>query len=255
MPRRLGQHFLRRASVERLLDVIDPRSHERFLEIGPGSGALTLPLAECAREVIAVELDEHLAGQLSRRAPDNVKVVQGDALEIDLLSLVEKGDRAVGNLPYAISSPLLRRLVGLHDRVVDLHVMLQAEVADRIAAGPGSKRYGVLSVLFGLWADLDTPLRFAPGCFDPPPRVGSALLRARFREHPRAEVENPAAFERLVKRAFAQRRKTLENNLQDSYPNLKEYLKLVNIVGTRRAETLSVVEFARLSAVLKSGPV
>jgi len=133
--------------------------------------------------------------------------------------------------------------------------MLQAEVADRIAAGPGSKRYGVLSVLFGLWADLDTPLRFAPGCFDPPPRVGSALLRARFREHPRAEVENPAAFERLVKRAFAQRRKTLENNLQDSYPNLKEYLKLVNIVGTRRAETLSVVDFARLYAVLKSGPV
>ncbi len=251
MPRRLGQHFLRRASVERLLDVIDPRSHERFLEIGPGAGALTLPLAERAREVVAVELDEHLASQLSRRAPDNVKVVQGDALEVDLLSLVEKGDRAIGNLPYAISSPLLRRLVGLHERVVDLHVMLQAEVADRIAAGPGSKRYGVLSVLFGLWADLDTPLRFGAGCFDPPPRVGSALLRARFREHPRAEVENPAAFERLVKRAFAQRRKTLENNLQDSYPNLKEYMRLVNIVGTRRAETLSVVEFARLSAVLK----
>ena len=168
MPRRLGQHFLRRASVERLLGVIDPRSEERFLEIGSGAGALTLPLAKRAREVVAVELDEHLADQLSRRAPDNVRVVRGDALDVDLLSLVEKGDRAVGNLPYAISSPLLRRLVGLHERVVDLHVMLQAEVADRIAAGPGSKRYGVLSVLFGLWADLDTPLRFGPGCFDPP---------------------------------------------------------------------------------------
>ena len=251
MPRRLGQHFLRRASVERLLGVIEPRSDERFLEIGSGAGALTLPLAERAREVVAVELDERLADRLIRRAPDNVTVIAGDALDIDLLSLVERGDRVVGNLPYAISSPLLRRLVDLRERVIDLHVMLQAEVAERIAAEPGSKRYGVLSVLLGLWADLDTPLRFGPRCFEPPPRVASALLRARFRERPRAEVQDPAAFERLVKRAFAHRRKTLENNLQDSYPNLKEYLRLVDIVGTRRAETLSVVEFVRLSAVLK----
>ncbi len=231
--------------------MIEPHSDQRFLEIGPGAGALTLPLSERARQVVAVELDERLADRLTRRAPDNVKVVRGDALEVDLRSLVEKGDRVVGNLPYSISSPLLRRLVGLREGVVDLHVMLQAEVAERIAAEPGSKRYGVLSVLFGLWAHIDIPLQFAPACFDPPPRVASALLRARFRQHPRAKIGDEAGFERLVKRAFAHRRKTLENNLQDSYPSLKEYLRLVDIVGTRRAETLSVVEFARLSAVLK----
>jgi 16S rRNA (adenine1518-N6/adenine1519-N6)-dimethyltransferase len=176
--------------------------------------------------------------------------VSGDALALDLRSLVPRGARLVGNLPYYISSPLLRRFLALRDHVSDLHVMLQDEVAERVAAPPGSRRYGFLSVLFALWTDTDIPLRFPPAAFSPPPRVNSAILRARFRAEPRALVTDTAHFERVVGAAFAHRRKTLENCLQDSYPNLKEHLRLLNIEGSRRAETLSVVEFARLAARL-----
>jgi len=251
MPRRLGQHFLRAAAVERLLAVIDPRADEAFLEIGPGTGALTLPLAARAREVAAVELDARLADRLRQRAPRNARIVTGDALEVDLASLVGAGGRLVGNLPYYVSSPLLRRILELRGHVRDVHVMLQDEVARRVAAAPGSRDYGILSVLYALWAEVDIPLRFPPGAFAPPPKVHSAVLRARFRAQPRAEVPDLAAFERLVRTAFTRRRRTLENNLQDSYPNLKEYLRLLNIEGRRRAETLSVVEFARLTQALQ----
>ena len=251
MPRRLGQHFLRPAAVERVLAVIDPRPDEAFLEIGPGAGALTLPLAARAREVAAVELDTALAVRLRERAPANVAIVSGDALAVDLAALVPAGGRLVGNLPYYVSSPLLRRALDLRGHVRDIHVMLQDEVARRVAAAPGSRDYGILSVLYALWADVDLPLRFPPGAFQPPPKVHSALLRARFRAQPRAEVGDLVAFERLVRTAFTRRRRTLENNLQDSYPNLKEHLRLLNIEGRRRAETLSVVEFAQLTQSLQ----
>jgi 16S rRNA (adenine1518-N6/adenine1519-N6)-dimethyltransferase len=248
--RKLGQHFLRPASVERLLRVVDPQPGQDFLEIGAGSGALTLPLAARARHVTAIELDSVLADRLEGRAPGNVTVVRGDALTVDLGGLAAPGTRLVGNLPYAISSPLLRRFLDLRTRVPDMHVMLQSEVAERIAAPPGGKDYGILSVLYALYADAAIALRFRPGAFAPPPNVSSALLRVRFLEHPRAEVPDLLDFERLVQRAFSRRRKTLENNLQDSYANLKEHLRLVDIVGSRRAETLSVVEFARLAVAL-----
>jgi len=250
VPRRLGQHFLRPASVERLLGAIDPKPGEHFLEIGAGAGALTLPLAARAGRVTAVELDAALADRLRQRAPANVEIVTGDALAVDLAALVPAGGRVAGNLPYYVSSPLLRRLLDLHGRVRDLHVMVQDEVAARVASAPGSKDYGILSVLFALWADVDIPLRFPPGSFAPPPKVRSALLRVRFLDRPRAEVHRPEAFQRLVQTAFSRRRRTLENNLRDSYPNLKEHLRLLKIAGSRRAETLSVVEFARLSAAL-----
>jgi len=119
-----------------------------------------------------------------------------------------------------------------------------------VASPPGSREYGILSVLYALWADTDIPLRFPPGAFQPPPKVDSAILRARFLPAPRAEVDDPKAFERLVQTAFNRRRRTLENNLQDSYPNLKEHLRLLKIEGRRRAETLSVVEFVQLSNAL-----
>ena len=236
--------------MERLLRVVDPRPDQEFLEIGAGSGALTLPLAARARRVTAIEIDRVLVGRLDARAPANVTVVRCDALTADLEALVPVGSRLCGNLPYAISSPLLRRFLDLRSRVTDMHVMLQAEVAARIAAAPGGKEYGILSVLYALFADVDVALRFRPGAFAPPPRVSSALLRVRFLDHPRAEIPDLRSFERLVQTAFARRRRTLENNLQDSYANLKEHLRLVHIEGSRRAETLSVVEFARLARAL-----
>jgi 16S rRNA (adenine1518-N6/adenine1519-N6)-dimethyltransferase len=132
--------------------------------------------------------------------------------------------------------------------------MLQDEVARRVASPPGSKEYGILSVLYALYADVDVPAHFPPGAFVPPPRVHSALLRARFRHTARADVVDLEAFERFVQKAFARRRRTLENNLQDSYPLLKEHFRSLNVEGSRRAETLSVVEFAGLWRAL-SGPV
>ena len=250
MPRRLGQHFLRPASVERLLRTIDPRPDQEFLEIGAGAGALTLPLAARAGRVVAVELDARLAEALRAKAPANVEVVEGDALAIDLLALAPTGTRLVGNLPYYLSSPLLRRFLLLRGRLRDAHVMLQEEVARRIAAPPGSREYGILSVLYGLVADVAVALRFPAGAFRPPPKVGSALLAVRFLESPRAEAPHLEAFEAFLQVAFARRRRTLENNLGARYPNLKYYLRLVNIEGSRRPETLSVVEFARLARIL-----
>jgi 16S rRNA (adenine1518-N6/adenine1519-N6)-dimethyltransferase len=246
----LGQHFLRPPSVERLLRTVAPAKGDVFLEIGPGAGALTLPLAARCRRVVAVELDTRLAESLRARAPANVEIVTADALDADLRSLVPAGSRVAGNLPYYVSSPLLRRILALRDHVRDAHVMLQDEVARRVAAGPGSKEYGILSVLIGLWADVDIPLRFGPGAFNPPPKVSSALLRVRFRPAPRADPGPPEPFETLVSTAFGKRRKTLENNLQLIYPNLKDHLRLLNLSGSRRAETLSIVEFAHLARSL-----
>ena len=157
-----------------------------------------------------------LADALAAQAPANVTIVQGDALEADLRALVPQGGRLVGNLPYYVSSPLMRRFLALRGHVRDLHVMLQEEVARRIASPPGSREYGILSVMYGAFATVDVPLVFPPGAFAPPPRVSSALLRARFVHPPPAPVADPAALEDLLHRAFAHRRKTLENNLQDS---------------------------------------
>ncbi len=232
--------------------MVDPAPGDVFLEIGPGAGALTLPLAERCARLVAVELDGGLARRLRGRAPAHVEIVEQDALAADLRALVPPGARLVGNLPYYVSSPLLRRFLDLRDHVRDAHVMLQDEVARRIASPPGSKDYGILSVLYALHADVDVPARFPPGAFLPPPKVHSALLRARFRAEPRAEVADLPDFERFVQKAFARRRRTLENNLQDSYPHLKEYFRFLNFEGSRRAETLSVVEFAGLWRALSA---
>ena len=254
MPRRLGQHFLRPASVEKLLRVLSPAPDDVFFEVGAGRGALTLPLAARVARVVAVEIDATLAGELRGRAPANVEIVTADALAADLESLVPEGARLAGNLPYYVSSPLLRRFLSLRGQVRDLHVMLQEEVARRVASPPGSKEYGILSVLYALWTDAEIPARFPPAAFSPPPKVGSAVLRARFRDRPRAEIGDPEGFERFLQKAFARRRRTLENNLEDSYANLKEYLRFLNVEGSRRAETLSVVEFAALWDALRRVP-
>src|SRR5262245_7701241 len=255
MPRRLGQHFLRGASVEKLLRVIAPAADDVFLEIGPGQGALTLPLAARAAHVVAVEIDGRLADGLAARAPANVEIVRADALAADLRALVPEGGRLVGNLPYYVSSPLMRRFLGLRGHVRDVHVMLQEEVARRIASPPGSREYGILSVLYGLVGDVEIVARFPPGSFVPPPKVSSAVLRARFLEAPRAAVSDLSAFETFLQKAFSRRRRTLENNLQDSYANLKDYLRFLNLQGSARAEALSVVDLARLWKALSSGGI
>lgn len=254
MPARLGQHFLKPGRAAELVDLISPRPSDTFLEIGPGGGALTFDLARRCGRLVAIELDRELARKLSARAERegvaNLVVHLGDALDADFAALVPRGSRLVGNLPYAVSSPLLRRFLDARDLFVDAHLMLQREVAERVASPPGSRDYGVLSVLYALWADVTIVQRLGPEDFSPPPRVDSAVIRVRFRREPRVPVADPEAFADLVRLAFTRRRRTVANNLRLSYPDFKQYLKSAGIAEVRRAETLTVAEFARLAEVL-----
>ena len=250
MPRPFGQHFLRYEPAHDLVELIDPRPEDTFLEIGPGALAITSLLAARCRSVTAVEIDRRLIADLKGQVPSNVRIVEGDALDIDYRALVPRGSRLTGNLPYAISSPLLRRFLEHRDHFKDAHLMLQKEVAERIASPPGSKAYGAISVFYALWADVSIVQRLKPRDFSPPPKVDSAVIRCRFLPEPRYRVKDPTAFEALVRLSFTQRRRTIENNLRLRYPDLKHYFKLVGISEVRRAETLTVAEFARLAEVL-----
>jgi 16S rRNA (adenine1518-N6/adenine1519-N6)-dimethyltransferase len=250
MPRPFGQHFLRHEPARELVDLIDPRPDETFLEIGPGALAITSLLAARCRSVVAVEIDRRLVDELKGNLPGNVTLIQGDALQIDYRALVPRGSRLAGNLPYAISSPLLRRFLEHRDHFKDAHLMLQREVAERVASPPGSKAYGILSVFYALYADVSIVQRLKPRDFSPPPKVDSAVIRCQFLPGPRHEVRSIPALETLVRLSFTQRRRTIENNLRLRYPDLKEYFKSVGISEVRRAETLTVAEFARLAEVL-----
>ena len=250
MPRPFGQHFLRSEPARELVDLIDPQPEETFLEIGPGALAITSLLASRCKAVVAVEIDRRLVEELRGRVPPNVTLVQGDALEVDFRSLVPKGSRLAGNLPYAISSPLLRRFLDHRDHFADAHLMLQKEVAERVASPPGSKAYGILSVLYALWSDVSIVQRLRPADFSPPPRVDSAVIHCRFLAGPRHEVRSYRELESLVRLSFTQRRRTIENNLRLRYPDLKHYFKSVGISEVRRAETLTVSEFTSLSNAL-----
>ena len=250
MPRPFGQHFLRHEPARELVDLIDPRPEDTFLEIGPGALAITSLLASRCKLVTAIEIDPRLVDQLRGQVPANVTVIQGDALEMDYRALVPRGSRLAGNLPYAISSPLLRRFLDHRDHFTDAHLMLQKEVAERVASPPGSKAYGILSVFYALWANVSIVQRLKPGDFSPPPKVDSAVIRCQFLIGPRHPVQSIPALETLVRLSFTQRRRTIENNLRLRYPDLKHYFKLVGISEVRRAETLTVSEFVRLAEVL-----
>ncbi len=268
--KRFGQHFLEPTWVRKVVDVINPQPGEIFIEIGPGGGALTAPLAERSASVTAVEIDRDLAAGLRRRAPANVAVVEANILDIDLAALVKErvalagtGVRTVriaGNLPYNISSPILFRLIGLYRAgvgVTDATLMLQLEVAERLAAAPGSRDYGVLSILASLYAEIEQVLTLPPGAFRPPPKVWSAVVRVRFRPV-EVEVDDEAVFEGLVKSIFTQRRKTLSNALKPFASSrgteAATVIAAADLDGRRRPETLNLQELARLAAVLSRPP-
>lgn len=217
----LGQHFLASHGVlEKIVRVLDPEPTDRILEIGAGRGELTFPLAGKAGRVVAVEKDERLAGILKGRAPANVEVVVADVLSLDLRTLAEdrpgrraKAVKVVGNLPYAISSPLLFKLIeerAAFDRAVFL---VQREVANRACAKPGSRDYAPVSILLDLY--FTAAVRFAvhPGSFVPPPKVESAVISLDARPRPRYAVADEQAFVRFLHDAFRRRRKTLFNNM------------------------------------------
>lgn len=254
--KRFGQHFLEPAWVAKLIDALEPTSDDTFLEIGPGRGALTVPLAARAGRVIGVEIDRDLAALLPVRLPPQVTIVQGDVLGVDLAALLSDERlpvRVVGNLPYNVASPILFKL--LHEAAAgallsDATLMLQKEVADRVAAGPGSPDYGALGIQVALLADVERVLTLPPGAFRPPPRVTSAVVRLRFRP-PAVNVGDRGRFERIVRGVFQQRRKTLANAFKpvaDSFGvSAADTIGRAGVDATKRPEQLSLDDLARLA--------
>jgi 16S rRNA (adenine1518-N6/adenine1519-N6)-dimethyltransferase len=258
--RRFGQHFLEPAWVDRVVQAIQPSAADAFLEIGPGHGALTLSLASRVREIVAVEIDRDLAPQLAARAPANVRVLEADFLRTPRESLFEGAGvmRVAGNLPYNISTPILFRLLALAElgtRIVDATVMLQREVADRLAAHPGTKDWGVLSACQQLRATVHPVLALPPGAFRPPPRVHSAVVRLVYHP-PDPPVGDPEVFDLLVRSIFLQRRKMLNNALEPfaalHATDAASALLAADIDGRRRPETLNLAELGRLADIFVS---
>ena len=263
--KRFGQHFLEPAWVDRVLAAAAPAAADRFIEIGPGRGALTFPLSRQVSHVTAVELDRDLVTWLHTRLPSNVRLVQGDFLSMEPDVLFPAGTapgsvRLIGNLPYNISSPILFRLIDLHRRtglLRDASLMLQREVAERVSAAPGSRDSGVLSLMVQLDADVDTVLTLPPGAFRPAPKVWSAVIRMRFRPPAVAmTMESRALFERLIRSLFAQRRKTVANALRPLATSLHADARLAlaraGIDPSSRPETLHLADLAALAAALGS---
>ena len=211
--KRFGQHFLTDgAMIESIIDAIAPEPGDAMVEIGPGLGAMTLPLLARIQPLTVIELDRDLAARLRKRG--DLEVIESDVLKVDFAAIAAaKGKklRVVGNLPYNISTPILFHLLGFVDHVIDHHFMLQKEVVDRMAASPGSKDYGRLSVMLQWRYDIESVLDVPPECFDPPPRVDSAIVRMVPLSQP--PVLDPALLEQMVAAAFSQRRKLLRHSL------------------------------------------
>jgi 16S rRNA (adenine1518-N6/adenine1519-N6)-dimethyltransferase len=264
--RRLGQNFLVGAHYpERIIAAVAPRSDETLIEIGPGYGALTALLVESGAQVIAIELDQELIPQLNAlfASHPNFQLVAADALEVDLCALLagSSAARVVANLPYYISTAILQRLLEQRQCLREMTLMLQREVVERIAANPGGKEYGYLSVLVQFYCTTEKLFDVPPGAFRPIPKVHSSVLRLRVREQPAAEVNDEALFIELSKTLFAQRRKTILNNLRAGWGRLglasgdevKQLLSAATLDPQRRAETLALDELARLANVIAVG--
>jgi 16S rRNA (adenine1518-N6/adenine1519-N6)-dimethyltransferase len=247
--KRFGQHFLHdRQTIDRILRAIDPRPGDRLVEIGPGQGALTLPLLRACRDLTAIELDRDLLAPLRRQASaiGNLDIINADILGFDLGSLQAGAKlRLVGNLPYNISTPLMFHLIDSLALIQDMHFMLQKEVAQRIVAAPGDRHYGRLSVMLQYRCDCQYLFEVAPACFRPPPKVDSAVIRLRPLAAPAYDVGEYAAFYDIVQTAFGQRRKTIANSLKSLLP--RQLIADCGIDPGLRAENLTIGDFARLS--------
>ena len=263
--KRFGQHFLQPAWVDKVVDAIDPRPTDRFVEIGPGRGAITTILASRIERLVAIEVDRDLAALLARQAPANVTVVTADVLDVTLADIAgrELGAtranpiRIAGNLPYSISSPILFRLLetGASRLASDATLMLQKEVADRLVAAPATAEYGVLTLTTALDADVTRLLSLPAGAFRPVPKVQSALVRLSFRPPP-DYVTDRSLVTSLIRAVFTQRRKMLGNALEpfasSRGASARVLLDHAGIDPRRRPETLRLDEVARLAAGLRT---
>jgi len=258
--RALGQHFLRDRSVaDRIVELVAPSARDLVVEIGPGRGALTEALAARAGRLLALEIDAALAAALQERfaASPRVEIRQADARQFDYAGLralaPDPAGRVlvVGNLPYSVGKPILAALVEASPAIDEMALMLQKEVAERVAAGPGGKTYGALSVLTQVACAVRLAFTVPPGAFSPPPQVESAVVHLRSHREPPVPVAEPARFATVVRAAFSQRRKSLANSLAAGLglgtERARRLIEAVGIDPGRRAETLSLAEFARLA--------
>ena len=253
----LGQNFLVDQNVvDKIIRSARLAPGDNIVEIGPGRGALTGRLLQDAGQLLLVEYDHALAAELTTYYCNDsrVTVVDGDILAVDLASLLgneQSGWKVVANLPYNISTQVLFRLMEVRDRLSRMILMLQKEVGDRLVAEPDCGDYGVTTVLLGLWFDMRREFIVPPGCFHPRPKVDSAVVSFVPLSAPRVDVGCEEVFRRVVKGAFAMRRKTLSNCLKAAAVaepgTLEASLEACGIDGKRRGETLSLDEFARLS--------
>lgn len=246
--KRFGQNFLRDPGIiQRIVRSIAPRADDLLLEIGPGQGALTAALLESPARLLAVELDRDLIPLLQQRFGhlERFRLLQGDALQLELAGLADSPLRVVGNLPYNISTPLLFHLLRQRRQLVDMHFMLQREVVERLAASPGSKAWGRLGVMVQYHCRVTPLLTVPPEAFVPRPRVQSAVVRLQPHAEPPHRATDEALLARLVNLAFQQRRKTLRNALRELLD--AEAMAGLGIDPRRRPETLSLAEFVELA--------
>jgi 16S rRNA (adenine1518-N6/adenine1519-N6)-dimethyltransferase len=252
----LGQHFLRDPAVaDRIVEAVGATRDDLVCEIGAGEGVLTRRLAARAGRLVALEIDPALQGRLAAEGLD-VRLEDARTFPYDRLRDARPAPTGrvlvAGNLPYSASKPILMRLWETRAGLDAATLMLQREVVERLVATPGGRAYGALSVLWQVWADVAFAFAVAPGAFRPPPAVESAVVQVTFRAAPRVPVDDPAGFVRVVKAAFAQRRKMLANGLRSGFPHLSPAevaarLRRAELDGRRRAETLDLQEFARLA--------
>jgi len=248
--KRFGQHFLHDpAVIARIVAAIRPRDSETLVEIGPGQGAITLPLLQACGRLQVIELDRNLIEPLHRHCVDAGELIlhNTDALRVDFCALTDEAIplRVVGNLPYNISTPLLFHLLAQAYCISDMHFMLQKEVVDRLAAAPGSRQYGRLSVMIQYRCRVTPLFVIGPGAFRPPPRVESAFVRLEPYREPPVAVRDEAILEKLVRQSFAQRRKTLKNVLRGMLG--EDDIRKAGIDPSTRAEMLGLGEFAALA--------
>ncbi|MEZ5541979.1 MAG: 16S rRNA (adenine(1518)-N(6)/adenine(1519)-N(6))-dimethyltransferase RsmA [Pseudomonadota bacterium] len=247
--KRFGQNFLHDPGIiAKILTAIAPQPGERLVEIGPGQGAITLPLLQAAGSLTVIEIDRDLIEPLRTRCrtAGELTIHNTDALRFDFCSLADAaGLRIIGNLPYNISTPLLFHLLDQSRCIHDMHFMLQREVVERMAASPGSGQYGRLSVMLQYRCQVCPLFTIGPGAFTPAPKVESAFVRLLPYAQAPVAVSDPALFARLVQQAFAQRRKTLRNTLRGLLE--AEAIRAVGIDPAARAETLDLSDFAALA--------
>lgn len=245
----LGQHFLHeRGVVDKIVLALDPRPGDHVVEIGPGQGAMTLPLLDRHGALTAIEFDRDLLAPLAEaaRAHGTLQLIHANVLDVDL-DAVAAGTpmRLVGNLPYNLSSPILFHALDHAAAIRDMHFMLQKEVVDRMAAGPGSKVYGRLSVMLQAYCAVTALFNVGPDAFRPPPKVDSAVVRLVPRDPATIGIVDPRRFADVVRAAFGQRRKTLRNALQLVCDATQ--IEAAGIDPSLRAERIEVAEFVRLA--------